>query len=208
VLCFPAVYEDRPLSFTFPAFGEIAEGKRAALFKQPASDAARQPEGNNRGCGASQTGDKMAKRPIGKLDHIGIAVRSVADARKFFEDALGARFLYEHANPDAGYRILEFDLSGLTLELLEPLGEESFLHSFLDKHGEGFHHLTLDVPNAREQIEELKQQGVTVVSERDFGPDSYEAFISPRSSHGVLIQLGSGYPTLARAAEWFSKKQQ
>jgi methylmalonyl-CoA epimerase len=148
----------------------------------------------------------MAERPIGKLDHIGIAVRSVAEARKFFEDALGARFLYEHANPDAGYRIFEFDLNGLTLELLEPLGEDSFLHAFLDKHGEGLHHLTLDVPDAKREIAELKLRGIKVVNEREYSPDSYEGFISPRSSHGVLIQIGSGYPTLARAAEWFGKK--
>jgi methylmalonyl-CoA/ethylmalonyl-CoA epimerase len=148
----------------------------------------------------------MAEQPIGKLDHIGIAVRSVAEARKFFEGALGARFLYEHANPDAGYRIFEFDLNGLTLELLEPLGNESFLRVFLDKHGEGLHHLTLDVPGAKEQLAELKRRGIKVVNEREYGPDSYEGFISPRSSHGVLIQIGSGYPTLARAAEWFGKK--
>ena len=149
---------------------------------------------------------KMAERPIGKLDHIGIAVRSVAEARKFFEGALGARFLYEHANPDAGYRIFEFDLNGFTLELLEPLGRESFLHEFLNKHGEGLHHLTLDVPDAKEQLAKLKEHGIKVVNEREYGPDSYEGFISPRSSHGVLIQIGSAYPTLARAAEWFGKK--
>jgi len=149
---------------------------------------------------------KMAERAIGKLNHIGIAVRSVTEGRKFFEGALGARFLYEHANPDAGYRIFEFDLNGFTLELLEPLGKESFLHEFLDKHGEGLHHLTLDVPDAKAQIAELKEKGIKVVNEREYGPDSYEGFISPRSSHGVLIQIGSGYPTLARAAEWFQKK--
>src|SRR5215472_2731820 len=108
----------------------------------------------------------MAERAIGKLDHIGIAVRSVAQARKFFEGALGARFLYEHANADAGYRIFEFDLNGFTLELLEPLGAESFLHAFLDKHGEGLHHLTLDVPDTRQRIAELKEAGVKVVDER------------------------------------------
>jgi methylmalonyl-CoA/ethylmalonyl-CoA epimerase len=148
----------------------------------------------------------MAERPIGKLDHIGIAVRSAAEARKFYESALGARFLYEHSNPEAGYRIFEFDLDGLTIELLEPLGKESFLRAFLEKHGEGLHHLTLEVPDAEARIAELKHQGIKVVNEREFGPDSYEGFISPRSSHGVLIQLGSGYPTLARAAEWFQKK--
>jgi len=147
----------------------------------------------------------MANEAIGKLDHIGIAVRSIAEARKFFEGMLGARFLYEHENPGAGYKLVELDLNGFTLELLEPLGENSFLHSFLEKRGEGVHHLTLDVPDAKEKIAELKRLGVKMADEREFSPESYEAFISPRSSHGVLIQLGSGYPTLARAAEWFKK---
>jgi methylmalonyl-CoA epimerase len=147
----------------------------------------------------------MPDGPIGKLDHIGIAVRSVTQARKFFEGVLGARFLYEHDNPDAGYKIVELDFSGVTIELLEPLGEKSFLHGFREKRGEGLHHLTLDVPNSKERIAELKQVGVKVVDEREFGPDSYEAFVSPRSSYGVLIQIGSGYPTLARAAEWFKR---
>lgn len=147
----------------------------------------------------------MAAQPIGRIDHIGIAVRSIAEARKFFEGVLGASFLYEHENAAAGYKIAEFDLNGFVLELLEPLGEKSFLHGFLAKRGEGVHHLTLDVPDSRTKIAELKRGGVAVVDERDFAPDSYECFISPRASHGVLFQLGSGYPTLARAAEWFKK---
>ena len=63
------------------------------------------------------------KAAIGKLDHIGIAVKSIAEARKFFEGVLGASFLYEHENPQAGYRLIELDFNGMTLELLEPLGE-------------------------------------------------------------------------------------
>ena len=143
--------------------------------------------------------------PLGKIDHIGIAVKSIAEARKFFEGALGATFLYEHENPEAGFRIAEFDLNGFVLELLEPLGAESFLHGFLAKRGEGVHHLTFDVPNSREKIAELKEAGIKMVDEREHSPTSYEAFVSPRSSHGVLIQIGSGYPTLAKAPEWFKK---
>jgi len=102
----------------------------------------------------------MAQRPIGKIDHIGIAVKSIAEARKFFEGALGATFLYEHANPEGGYTIVELDLNGFVLELLEPLGDDSFLHGFLARRGEGVHHLTLDVPDAKEKIAELKNAGI------------------------------------------------
>jgi methylmalonyl-CoA epimerase len=146
-------------------------------------------------------------QPIGKLDHIGIAVKSVTEARKFFEGVLGATFMYEAANERAGFKLAEFDLNGLTIELLEPLGPNSFLHKFLEKRGEGMHHLTFDVPDIKQKIGELKEQDVRVVDEIEWSPTSYEAFISPRSSHGVLIQLGSGYPTLSNDAEWFKKKE-
>jgi hypothetical protein len=54
-------------------------------------------------------------------------------------------------------------------------------------------------------VTELKTQGVRIVDEQDWSPDSYEAFISPRSSHGVLIQIGSGFPTLSDHPQWFVK---
>jgi methylmalonyl-CoA/ethylmalonyl-CoA epimerase len=147
----------------------------------------------------------MPTQPIGKLDHIGIAVRSIAEARKFFEGILGARFLYDSDNPEAGFRFCEFDLKGLIIELIEPLGEGSFLHKFLGKRGEGLHHLTFNVPDSKAKVAELKAQGVRIVDEVEWSPTSFEAFVSPRSSHGVLIQIGSGYPTLSDDPEWFKK---
>jgi methylmalonyl-CoA epimerase len=145
---------------------------------------------------------KMAAKPIGKLDHIGIAVRSIADGRKFFEEILGATAQFEVESPEAGWRLVALDLNGLSIELLEPLGEKSFLHKFLATRGEGLHHLTFDVPDIREKVAELKAKGVRVVDEKEHSATSYEAFISPRSAHGVLIQLGSGYPTLNSAEQW------
>ena len=149
----------------------------------------------------------MANPPIGKLDHIGIAVKSVAEARKFFEDTLGATFVFEAANQAAGYKLAAFDLNGLSIELLEPLGATSFLHKFLEKRGEGMHHLTFNVPDCKEKTAELKEQGVRIVDETQWSPTSFESFISPRTSHGVLIQLGSGYPTLNSDPAWHSEKR-
>ncbi len=148
----------------------------------------------------------MANPPIGKLDHIGIAVRSVAEARKFFEDTLGATFVFEAANQAAGYTLATFDLNGLSIELLEPLGANSFLHKFLEKRGEGMHHLTFNVPGCKQTTAALKAQGVRIVDEHEWSATSFESFISPRSSHGVLIQLGSGYPTLNSDPAWRGKK--
>jgi methylmalonyl-CoA epimerase len=151
--------------------------------------------------------DAMAN-PIGKLDHIGIAVKSVAEARKFFEGILGARLMYEGEQPAAGYKLCELDLNGLTIELLEPLGPSGdFLRKFMEKRGEGMHHLTFNVPDSREKVAELKAAGVRIVDETQWSPTSFEAFISPRSAHGVLIQLGSGYPTLANDPAWFKAEK-
>ena len=148
----------------------------------------------------------MANQPLGKLDHIGIAVKSVDEARKFFEDTLGARFLHESSRAEDGFRVLNFELQGVIIELIEPVGEDSFVRKFIDKRGEGMHHLTFNVPDAREKVAQLKAQGVRIVDEQEWSPESYEAFISPRSSHGVLIQIGSGFPTLSDHPQWFAKR--
>jgi methylmalonyl-CoA epimerase len=144
----------------------------------------------------------MANPPIGKLDHIGIAVKSVAEARKFFEGILGAKFVFEAANQAAGFKLAAFDLNGLSIELLEPLGDNSFLHKFLEKRGEGMHHLTFNVPDCKDKTAALKEQDIRIVDEHEWSPTSFESFISPRSSHGVLIQLGNGYPTLSYDPAW------
>lgn len=151
-----------------------------------------------------KAGDQKRSRakPLGKLDHIGIAVHSIAQARRFFEDMLGATPEFEVENTEAGWRLLALDLNGLSLELLEPCDENSFLHKFLAKRGEGLHHLTFDVPEIRDRARQLKEAGVRIVDEQEFSPDSYQAFISPRSAHGILIQMGSGYPTLNSAPQW------
>ena len=101
----------------------------------------------------------MANPPIGKLDHIGIAVKSVAEARKFFEDVLGASFVFEAANEAAGFKLAAFDLNGLSIELLEPLGANSFLHKFLEKRGEGMHHLTFNVPDCEAKDRRAERAG-------------------------------------------------
>lgn len=147
----------------------------------------------------------MANQPLGRLDHIGIAVRSVDEARKFFEGTLGARFLHESARPEDVFRVINFELNNVIIELIEPVGEDSFVRQFIDKRGEGMHHLTFNVPGAREKIAQLKSQGVRIVDEREWSPESCEAFISPRSSHGVLIQIGSGFPTLSDHPQWYKR---
>jgi len=132
-------------------------------------------------------------------------VRSAEQARSFFETALGARFLFESKRAEEGFRVLNFELGDTIIELIEPVGEDSFVQHFIDQRGEGVHHVTFRVPEVAATLAALKASGVRIVGERQWGPDSHEAFISPRSAHGVLIQVGSGYPTLSRDPKWSRK---
>lgn len=144
--------------------------------------------------------------PIGRLDHIGIAVHSIEAARAFFETTLGAthRSTRDHASGD--FRIALFDLHDFCIELLEPINPEGFLAKFLAKRGEGFHHLTLQTPGLAGKVEQLEQQGVRVVDKHLDGPPGIDAFISPKSAHGLLIQLGENLGPLNNPPYWEQPK--
>lgn len=140
--------------------------------------------------------------PIGRFDHIGIAVHSIENARSFFEDVLGAkhRLTSDHASGD--FRVALFDLHSFCIELLEPINPDGFLAKFLAKRGEGFHHLTLQTPNLAAKVADMEARGVRVVDKNLDNPDSIDAFISPKSAHGLLIQLGQTPGPLNNPPYW------
>ena len=144
----------------------------------------------------------MADEAIGRFDHIGIAVHSIDAARSFFEDALGAKFrsIDEHASGD--FRIALFDLHDFCIELLEPINPDGFLAQFLEKRGEGFHHLTLQTPELEKKVDQLESQGIKVVDKSFADPMSVDAFISPKSAHGLLVQLGQSLGPLNNPPYW------
>ena len=149
----------------------------------------------------SNTPNENAK-PIGRLDHIGIAVHSIDKARRFFEEVLGAthRLTSEHHSGD--FRVALFDLHDFCIELLEPVNSQGFLARFLEKRGEGFHHLTLQTPDLADKVEALEAQGVRVVDKNLDNPNGIDAFISPKSAHGLLIQLGQTPGPLNNPPYW------
>ena len=141
--------------------------------------------------------------PIGKFDHIGIAVKSIDEARKFYEDQLGATLLSIHTHYSGEFKLGIFDFNGFCIELLEPIDENGFLAKFIEKRGEGVHHITLQTPGLDETSNRLEEAGVRVVDknlDRDQG--GVDAFISPKSSHGVLIQLGENVGPLNNPPYW------
>jgi methylmalonyl-CoA epimerase len=129
--------------------------------------------------------------PIGRLDHIAFAVHSIDKARPFFESALGAKFRYVKDGRGGGFRYAVFDLHELTLELIEPVGNDNFVALFLEKRGEGVHHICFEVDDIDAALARLKEHGAQLIDEapRTNAKGMRYAFIHPKSAHGVLIEL-------------------
>lgn len=124
-----------------------------------------------------------------RLDHVAVAVRDVAAAAALYRDVLGAEFLYGADQPEQGFRFVQYRFpGGGKVELVTPTAD-GFLTRFLERHGEGMHHVTLRVPDIEAQIDRLRAGGVDLVMV-DLRDETWkEAFIHPRDARGVLIQL-------------------
>jgi catechol 2,3-dioxygenase-like lactoylglutathione lyase family enzyme len=128
-----------------------------------------------------------------KFDHVSIAVRSIDRALDFF----AKYFPITPRNPriyeeqvSGGFFWQDFHLGGFTIELIEdPAGKPGFVSRFIDRRGEGMHHLSLEVDELAPLVERLKRDGVRVVDEQRFPDGGATAFISPRSAFGALIQF-------------------
>lgn len=144
----------------------------------------------------------MADEPIGRFDHIGIAVHSIEAARGFFEGTLGAKLRLISDDRTGDFRVGLFDLENFCIELLEPVNPDGFLAKFLEKRGEGVHHITLQTPDLERKVIAMEKDGVKVVDKHLDDPDFLDAFISPKSAHGVLFQLGQTPGPLNNPPYW------
>lgn len=149
----------------------------------------------------------MAEEPIGRLDHIGIAVHSIESARPFFENVLGARFRSVGDDRSGEFRVALFDLHELCIELLEPVNPEGFLAKHLERRGEGIHHITLQTPDLKKKVVRMEEMGVRVVDKHLEDPGFMDAFISPKSAHGILFQLGQTPGPLNNPPYWESEEE-
>jgi methylmalonyl-CoA/ethylmalonyl-CoA epimerase len=132
---------------------------------------------------------------IRRIDHISVAVRDLAKAKAFFEAVLGAREIYSAPMEGQGFRwtTLEWGDSCL-LELIDPVGDDGFLQRFLEKSGEGMHHITVQVEDARDAQERLHAQGVPTFGYSEAIPGWKEFFIHPKAAFGTLIQCAEFDP--------------
>ena len=126
-----------------------------------------------------------------KLDHLGIAVRSIDAALKFYRDGLGVEAGGVEVLPAEQVRVAMLPLGETRLELVESTGDDSVIARFIAKRGEGLHHVALAVEDLDERLERLKKIGVRILpgkGETGAGGHRY-AFLHPASCGGVLIEL-------------------
>ncbi len=125
-----------------------------------------------------------------QVDHVAIAVHNVAAAKPLFVDALGGKFLFAGENRSQGFRWAQFRFpQGGKVELVTPTTPDGFVQRFLDRRGEGVHHVTLRVPDISLAIAHLRDQEIELMRVSTEHASWKEAFIHPRDAHGVLIQI-------------------
>jgi methylmalonyl-CoA/ethylmalonyl-CoA epimerase len=125
------------------------------------------------------------------VNHIGIAVRSIADQREFYEKVLGAEFETIEEVPSQRVKVGFFKVGDVRLELLEPTDPTSSVATFLEKRGEGLHHVAYTVSDIQGRLAELKEAGTRLIDEAPrIGAHQMQiAFLHPKSSCGVLTEL-------------------
>ena len=126
-----------------------------------------------------------------KIDHIGIAVRSIDATLALYRDALGvdpgARIVVEHEKVEA----VMLPAGGPRLELLEATSGDSVIAKFIEKRGEGLHHIAMRVPDLAAAVERVKAGGARLVKDQiERGAGGYKyVFVHPKSASGVLLEL-------------------
>src|SRR6202049_2985593 len=124
------------------------------------------------------------------IDHIGVAVKSLATAKGIYE-RLGLSVSPEEVVEAEQVRVVMVPLGESRLELLEPTSENSVIAKFIAKRGEGLHHVSLRVPDLETAVERLKKDGVRLISDEiKIGAGGHRyVFVHPSSTGGVLLEL-------------------
>ncbi len=128
---------------------------------------------------------------VKSLNHIGIAVRSIDEQKSYYADTLGLEFEGLEDVPSQKVRVGFFRAGDTRIELLEPTDPDSPVAKFLEKRGEGLHHMAFTVEDIRARILELKESGLRMIDEepRRGAHHMQIAFVHPKSSFGVLTEL-------------------
>src|SRR5438034_3412200 len=126
-----------------------------------------------------------------KIDHLGIAVRSISDSLGFYREALGLELEQTEAVDNQGVHVALLSVGECRIELLEPFSEETPVGRFIARRGEGLHHICYEVDDLTSKLDELRSRGVRLLEgyPRRGTEGKLVAFLHPASAHGVLVEL-------------------
>jgi len=125
------------------------------------------------------------------VDHLGLAVKNLAAAETTYRDVLGFELSGSESLPDRGLEVRFVETGNSRIELIAPTRDDSEVSRFLEKRGEGLHHVCLQVTNIDDSIAKLKDQGAKLLSDtaQAGAEGSRVVFIHPKGTHGVLLEL-------------------
>lgn len=128
---------------------------------------------------------------VGKVDHIGIAVKSIDEALKFYEGVLGIKCVSQEVVEEQKVKVAFLPVGDTEVELLESTDEDGPVARFIEKKGEGIQHIAYKVDDIEKSIKELKEKGIRMIDEvpRYGAGGAKIAFLHPKSTFGVLVEL-------------------
>jgi len=125
-----------------------------------------------------------------KIDHIGIAVRDIEQALQVYQVALGLPVKDVVDVPDQQVRVAFLPLGESNIELVQPTTDDSGTAKFIEKRGEGIHHICVQVDDIKAALAQLKANGVPLIDQEPrAGAHGRVAFVHPKGTHGVLMEL-------------------
>lgn len=128
---------------------------------------------------------------ISRIEHIGIAVKSLEESKKYYEQVLGLKCYAVEEVPDQKVRTAFFKVGEVKIELLESTDPEGSIGKFIEKRGEGVHHLAFAVNELPEVLKEAEEKGIRLIDKQPRGGAEglKIAFLHPKSTGGVLTEL-------------------
>ena len=126
---------------------------------------------------------------IRQISHLGIAVKDLEESMNFYKTVLGLNPSAPIIGGNGTIKASMIKVGEVHLELLQPLGTEDVMAKFLEKRGEGFHHVCYEVEDLYASIASIKDAGVEVLGEPMDGVEGLSIFLHPRGTHGILTEL-------------------
>lgn len=125
------------------------------------------------------------------IDHIGIAVKSVDQAKRLFGDVLGLKLNSEESEDEYQVKLANFQIGDIEIELLEGTSKGSIISKFVEKKGEGIHHICFQVDNIQKALQSLETMGIELIDRkpRTIRHGRKVAFLNPQATYGILIEL-------------------